>query len=548
MSCSGPAPCLSAVSSRDVDRVLRVVAGSRARRSRRPRTAPPPRRRGCGRCRAASGRSPTPSAAAPGPRRSAGTRPGGPGSPPGCPPGGTCRSAAPAGGRTACSRSAAKPTLSPSKMHASPKYSFCTHAASRTLTVNQPSVAATRPYSGLFHLRLVHSTRLVLIRNARESIDEAPWTVVRRPCVLALPSSAHAASFRRRSSARRSRPAANPYGVAAADFNGDGLVDVAAVNGNSSRRRTTSRSTCARPAAASSRRPDRPFGAVGRSELRRDRRTSTATAEPDLAVAKFGGSVVDRPRAAIPATTGFAGGNARRHRCRAGARSERRLQRRRRARPRRSASGTAPSVRVFTRHGQRLRPGGELHHRHEPAPDRRSATSTATAAPTSPSRTRAATASRSCCATGSGTAFASEGARSPSAPSRRTSPPADFNARRPHRRRRRQLRPTTPSSCCCATPRTTASRRRHRSPSPIDPIGLTAADFDRNGTPDVAVASNAGGAVTVLSAADGARARRSPLAHAYDLAAADFNARRRPDLAVTSTRPTRRHASDASSC
>ena len=36
---------------------------------------------------------------------------------------------------------------SPSKMHASPKLSPVTHAASRTLTTNQPPVAATRPAS-----------------------------------------------------------------------------------------------------------------------------------------------------------------------------------------------------------------------------------------------------------------------------------------------------------------------------------------------------------------------------------------------------------------
>jgi hypothetical protein len=46
-------------------------------------------------------------------------------------------------------------TSSPSKMQQAPSASFVTHAASRMLTTNQPSVTAVRPGSQLLHPRLL---------------------------------------------------------------------------------------------------------------------------------------------------------------------------------------------------------------------------------------------------------------------------------------------------------------------------------------------------------------------------------------------------------
>jgi hypothetical protein len=71
---------------------------------------------------------------------------------------------------------------------------------------------------------------------------------------------------------------------------------------------------------------------------------------------------------------------------------------------------------------------------------------------------------------------------------------------------------------------------------PDQPRDLAVADFDRDGTPDVAVASFGAGALTVLA---GGRAPEPSIAvpSAYMPAVADFNADQRPDLAVTSTVP-----------
>jgi hypothetical protein len=74
------------------------------------------------------------------------------------------------------------------------------------------------------------------------------------------------------------------------------------------------------------------------------------------------------------------------------------------------------------------------------------------------------------------------------------------------------------------------------------PIGVHAADFNGDGRPDLAVASNSAGQVTVLlrQAAGGFAAdASSPMSvpSAYDLAAADFDGDGKPDLAVSQDAP-----------
>lgn len=69
------------------------------------------------------------------------------------------------------------------------------------------------------------------------------------------------------------------------------------------------------------------------------------------------------------------------------------------------------------------------------------------------------------------------------------------------------------------------------------PVNVAVADYDRDGRSDAAVTSNTAGAVTVL---DGGTTPAAPIAitNAYGITAADFNTDGRPDLAVTSdTRP-----------
>jgi hypothetical protein len=67
------------------------------------------------------------------------------------------------------------------------------------------------------------------------------------------------------------------------------------------------------------------------------------------------------------------------------------------------------------------------------------------------------------------------------------------------------------------------------------PIGIASADFDRDGRPDLAVASNSG-AVTVLRRGAGGGFIADPaiaITRAYGVAVADFNGDAYPDLAVT---------------
>ena len=65
------------------------------------------------------------------------------------------------------------------------------------------------------------------------------------------------------------------------------------------------------------------------------------------------------------------------------------------------------------------------------------------------------------------------------------------------------------------------------------PLNLAAADFDANGTPDLAVTSNSTGQVTIL---DGGVTPEAPIAleRAYGIAVADFNGDKKPDLAASS--------------
>jgi len=69
-------------------------------------------------------------------------------------------------------------------------------------------------------------------------------------------------------------------------------------------------------------------------------------------------------------------------------------------------------------------------------------------------------------------------------------------------------------------------------PVPAGPLGLVAGDFDANGRADVAVASNTAGTVTILS---GGTSAETPIAvtRAYGIAAADFNRDGKTDLAVS---------------
>jgi FG-GAP-like repeat len=74
------------------------------------------------------------------------------------------------------------------------------------------------------------------------------------------------------------------------------------------------------------------------------------------------------------------------------------------------------------------------------------------------------------------------------------------------------------------------------------PIGIRAADFNGDGKPDLAVASNSAGQVTVLLRQAGggfAADAGSPMsvANAYDLAAADFDGDGRADVAVSQDAP-----------
>src|SRR3954451_5856205 len=129
-------------------------------------------------------------------------------------------------------------------MHASPSRSFVTHAASRTLTVNQPSLAATSPYSLRSirassmrarlppHLRLVPPTREASIHDDRRMMGRR-LALAALLTTLALPAAAHAAFFTKEAGAPYGVGNA-PYGVVARDFDGDGLIDVATVNGTSS--------------------------------------------------------------------------------------------------------------------------------------------------------------------------------------------------------------------------------------------------------------------------------------------------------------------------
>jgi len=71
----------------------------------------------------------------------------------------------------------------------------------------------------------------------------------------------------------------------------------------------------------------------------------------------------------------------------------------------------------------------------------------------------------------------------------------------------------------------------------VGPVGVTSADFNRDGRPDLAVASTAGSVTALLRNAGGGFTPDTPVPVAgqpYGIAAADFDADGRPDLAVSS--------------
>jgi hypothetical protein len=69
---------------------------------------------------------------------------------------------------------------------------------------------------------------------------------------------------------------------------------------------------------------------------------------------------------------------------------------------------------------------------------------------------------------------------------------------------------------------------------PAVPRGLAVADFDSDGTPDVAVASQTANTVTILRSGTVAEPPIGLAGGPYGVATADFNADSRPDLAVSS--------------
>ena len=104
-----------------------------------------------------------------------------------------------------------------------------------------------------------------------------------------------------RTSARRCRPASAPYGVAAADFDGNGRPDVAAANGTRGQRLGL---PARRRRAASPR--SRPDLTGGRARATSPPATSTATASADLAVAGYADVATAATCASASRQRGFA--------------------------------------------------------------------------------------------------------------------------------------------------------------------------------------------------------------------------------------------------
>ena len=139
-----------------------------------------------------------------------------------------------------------------------------------------------------------------------------------------------------------------------------------------------------------------------------------------------------------------------------------------------------------------------------------------------------------------GGGFASEGAAIPVGTSRRTSrsPTSTATAARTSR-----SRTTAPDTVSVLLRNVANNGFTEETGSPIavtaDPVGITAADFNADGRTDLAVASQAAPSACCRRAAGGGFVAETPIAmpSAYGIATADFDADGRPDLAVTSLGP-----------
>ena len=97
--------------------------------------------------------------------------------------------------------------------------------------------------------------------------------------------------------------------------------------------------------------------------------------------------------------------------------------------------------------------------------------------------------------------------------------------------------PPAPSPPSCAAPSNDGFTAEPPITVSASPVGIDAADFDRDGRPDLAVAANAGAVEILRRNAGGGftRDQSIPLAGAVnDVAAADFDGDSRPDLAASS--------------
>ena len=285
--------------------------------------------------------------------------------------------------------------------------------------------------------------------------------------------------------------AAQPYGVLTADFNRDGRIDAATVNGTGSNLSVFLRGPGGFAAEAGLAVPDGP-----RPRLRRRRRLQRRRL-PGRRHAEL--QRRHRQRPAAPAAAAASRPRPTLSVGRAPARSPPRTSTATGASTSPRRATTAPTSSPTSNTATRLHPGGDRQpHRRHAARRRRPPTSTATGGRTSPSPT-------------------STPARSP---------------------------------CSCATPRNTGFASEAAAiPVGASPEGIEAADFNGDGWPDIAVAVLGTNTVNVLLRNPGGGfTAEAPIpvgAGALGLATADFNADGRPDLAVTSNTAGTGHGAPA---